>query len=230
VARYERRQTRAQARLEQERRRHRARAIRRAIAIAAAAAIAVAAIVVAAIVVAGHRTNRVSGAASGSQGGVLASISGQAQGGTVGGVQCNTNEQTVYHIHAHLTVYVNGQQRIIPEGIGIPPPQQVVQTSSGPFVTSGACFYWLHTHDRTGVIHIESPTQRAYTLGQFFAIWNQPLSAGQVGPAKGNVTVFVDGHRYSGNPSGITLAAHELIQLDVGTVTPFQPFTFPSGL
>src|SRR3989304_3495456 len=33
------------------------------------------------------------------------------------------------------------------------------------------CIFWLHTHDSTGLLHIEAPEQRAFTLGQFFAIW-----------------------------------------------------------
>jgi hypothetical protein len=33
------------------------------------------------------------------------------------------------------------------------------------------CIYWLHTHDGTGIIHIESPIKRDFTLGQFFDIW-----------------------------------------------------------
>ena len=230
MPRHERRQSAPQAKVDQVRRRQRARVIRRVIAVAIAAAIAVAAIVVAVFAVTTHGTNRTARTASGAPPAFLASTGGQAQGGPVDGVQCDAGEQTAYHIHAHVAVFVGGEQRTIPEGIGIPPPQQVVQTSSGPFVTGGACFYWLHTHDRTGVIHIESPTQRAYTLGQFFAIWNQPLSGGQVGPAKGTVTVMVDGRRYSGDPASITLTAHELIQLDVGSVVPFRPFTFPPGL
>ena len=47
----------------------------------------------------------------------------------------------------------------------------------------GQCIYWLHTHAPDGVIHIESPTQRIYTLGNFFDDWRQPLSADQVGGA-----------------------------------------------
>jgi hypothetical protein len=155
--------------VDQVRRRQRARVIRRVIAVAIAAVIAVAAIDVAVHAVSTHRTNQAR-TASGGPGPFLASTSGQAQGGPVDGVQCNAGEQTAYHIHAHLAVFVGGQQRTIPEGVGITPPQQVMQTSSGPFVTGGSCFYWLHTHDRTGVIHIESPTQSTYTLGQFFAI------------------------------------------------------------
>ena len=123
---------------------------------------------------------------------------------------------------------MNGAQQTIPYGVGI--PGGTAQDSNGlQYVASGSCFYWLHTHDQTGVIHIESPVQKFYTLGDFFAVWGQPLSSGQVGPAKGTLAVYVDGSRYAGDPASITLTAHKLIQIDVGKdVTP-QPFTFPSG-
>ena len=51
----------------------------------------------------------------------------------------------------------------------------------GRSAAGGQCIYWLHTHAPDGVIHIESPTQRIYTLGNFFDEWRQPLSANQVG-------------------------------------------------
>jgi hypothetical protein len=144
-------------------------------------------------------------------------------------VACNAGEQLAYHIHAHLSVYVNGQPKTIPYGIGIknPIPEQ---TSVGPFVSQGDCFYWIHVHDLSGVIHIESPTQRTYTLGQFFDLWGQPLSTTQVGPATGQVTAFVNGAPYQGDPRSIPLTAHQRIQLDVGTVVPSQGYQFPGGL
>jgi hypothetical protein len=89
------------------------------------------------------------------------------------------------------------------------------------------CFYWLHTHTTDGVIHIESPTQRIYTLGNFFDEWRQPLSSTQVGPAKDKVTAFADGKPWTKDPRSIPLNAHSVIQLDVGTATPaFQPISF----
>jgi hypothetical protein len=162
---------------------------------------------------------------------LLASTDGQAQGQLVDGISCDTSEQVVYHIHAHLAVYTNGKLRIVPEGIGIVPPTQVVQTSAGPFVVAGTCFYWLHSHTADGIIHIESPTQRVYTLGNYFDIWNQPLTTTQVGSARGQVTAFVDGQPFNGDPRSIPLDAHSVIQLDVGSASPGpQPFTFPAGL
>ena len=162
---------------------------------------------------------------------LLASTDGQSQGQTVDGISCDTSEQVVYHIHAHLAVYTNGKLRIIPEGIGIVPPTQVVQTSAGAFVVSGKCFYWLHSHTADGIIHVESPSQRVYTLGNYFDIWNQPLSTTQVGPEHGAVTAFVDGQSFTGDPRSIPLNAHSVIQLDVGSASPGpQAFTFPAGL
>ncbi|MEY9946887.1 hypothetical protein [Kitasatospora sp. GAS1066B] len=90
-------------------------------------------------------------------------------------------------------------------------------TPNGVFVQASNCYYWLHTHASDGIIHIESPTQTRYTLGQFFDIWQQPLSATQVGPAVGPVTAYVNGEPATGNPRDIVLQPHEDIQLDVGT-------------
>jgi hypothetical protein len=159
----------------------------------------------------------------------LASTAGAATGQTVGGIPCEANEGTTYHVHAHLAVYVNGAARSVPAGVGIP-GAQIVPTSTGPFATGTSCYYWLHTHTADGIIHIEAPAPRSFTLADFFAIWGQPLSTTQVGPAQGQVVAYVDGQRYTGAPGSIQLGAHTLVQLDVGTDVPPQPFTFPSGL
>jgi hypothetical protein len=147
----------------------------------------------------------------------LATLANAASGQTIDGVQCNNGEQTVTHVHSHLTIFVNGQARVIPYGVGIP-GFTAVQTSAGAFVTNGTCFYWLHTHAEDGIIHIESPSLTTkFTLGQFFAEWGIPLSSTQVGPAKGKVTVFFGGKLYTGDPANLPLGYHYQIQLDVGT-------------
>jgi hypothetical protein len=160
----------------------------------------------------------------------LAGVSGSATGQPVDGISCQTNEQTLFHIHAHLTVFVNGAARQIPAAIGIP-GAQVQNTARGPFIASGTCFYWLHTHAADGIIHIESPVKRTYTLGDFFDEWGQPLGPDQVGPATGKVTAIYAGKAYTGNPRDIPLTKHAQIQLEVGTPrVAQQPITFPSGL
>lgn len=149
------------------------------------------------------------------------------QGSPVDTIGCSTTEQVVYHIHAHLSLYVNGKQLAVPLGVGIVPPRQVVQN----FVSGGKCYYWLHTHDATGIIHIESPSKRDYTLGNFFDIWGRPLSSTDLLGHKGPVTVFVNGKRYTGDPRNIVLTAHLQIALETGSpiVTP-PTYTFPAGL
>ena len=153
-----------------------------------------------------------------------------ASGHSVDGIRCQTSEQTIFHIHAHLTVFVQGAARQVPAGLGIP-GAQAQSTAQGPFIASGTCFYWLHTHAADGIIHIESPVHRSYTLGEFFDEWGQPLGPGQVGPAKGHVTAIYNGEAYLGSPSDIPLTAHAQIQLEVGTplVAPLK-ITWPSGL
>lgn len=168
---------------------------------------AVALAVVAAIAFTGGRTTTTAG------------VRGMAQGAVMDGVACQTTEQAVYHIHAHLAIYDSGAAREVPAGVGIP-----------GFAEGGKCLYWLHTHDASGIIHVESPTKRVYTLGQFFDIWGQPLSSSQVGRVTGSVTAFVNGKRFSGDPSSIKLTPHAVIQLDVGTVVPPHSYTFTRGL
>jgi hypothetical protein len=160
----------------------------------------------------------------------LAPLTGQTSGGVVDGIGAGNTEQLAFHIHAHLAIYVNGRQETIPYGIGVLPPMQLQQTVEGPFVVGGTAFYWLHTHDDSGVIHIESPVVRQYTLGEFFDIWGQPLGPTQVGPVRGPVTIRVDGRTVTGDPRDVPLDEHSVIQLDVGSVGPLQPFTFPAGL
>lgn len=159
----------------------------------------------------------------------LASLLNSATGQTVDGIHCEAGERTQVHVHTHLTVFVNGQARVIPYGIGIP-GFQAVQTPQGPFVQTGSCFYWLHVHADDGIIHVESPTTTGtYTLGQFFDEWGIPLSSTQVGPATGKVTVFftAPGEKtgiYTGDPRNLPLGDNYQIQLEVGApiVAPVQ--------
>jgi hypothetical protein len=95
--------------------------------------------------------------------------------------------------------------------------EQATQTSSGAYVEQGSCFYYLHTHAADGIIHIESPVQRTYTLGEFFDEWGQPLSQHQAGPDHGKVTVIVNGKVFQGNPRDVPLGSHENLQVEVGT-------------
>jgi dipeptidyl aminopeptidase/acylaminoacyl peptidase len=130
-----------------------------------------------------------------------------ATGQVVDGISCMTSEGSVQHYHAQLYVYVNGQNQPVPTEIGIP---------------NGQCLYALHTHDASGIIHIESPDNSPYVLGNLFDIWGQPLSTTnfmghQVGGANKLVIDVYDANGkmtvYTGNPLDLKLAEHQTIYL-----------------
>jgi hypothetical protein len=127
-------------------------------------------------------------------------------------------EGTALHIHAHLDVFANGSPVQVPAEIGIDQAQQQISP--------------LHTHDSTGVIHIESPDKTAtFTLGQFFTEWQVSLAADHIGgltvDATHHLKVYVNGKPYTANPANLVLAAHDEIAIVYGTDA--QPVTVPSS-
>jgi hypothetical protein len=161
---------------------------------------------------------------------ILVNTAHGADGKTVDGISSSGSEQLAFHVHSHLQIYVNGKQRNLPYGIGIVPPLSVQSEGGQSFAGGGKAIYWLHTHDESGIVHIESPVQRTFTLGNFFDIWGQKLNAQQVGPAHGKVTAYLNGKEFSGDPTKIKLGAHQVIQLDVGKVIAPKSYTFPAGV
>ena len=125
---------------------------------------------------------------------------------TIDGIECNPMEQAVFHIHAHLDIIINGVYFLVPSQIGIP----------------SNCFYWLHTHDESGIIHIEAPMHRDFTLGQFFDIWGKKLSNDQifnyVANANNPLNVYINGTKVSDgtNYRDIKLHAHDEIAIVYG--------------
>jgi hypothetical protein len=100
-----------------------------------------------------------------------------ASGQTVDGMECTGSEQLVYHIHAYLAIYVDGNPITVPPGIGIVAP---AGSGESALASNGlkSCIYPLHVHDgEVNIVHIESPIQKTYTTGNFFDLWGQSLSA-----------------------------------------------------
>jgi hypothetical protein len=162
---------------------------------------------------------------------VLAGVRTVKLNQTIDGVTCQAAEKVAFHIHAHLTIFVDGKARQVPYGVGIGPPLAGVNTTAGPFVEQGSCFMWLHTHASDGIIHIEAPKQETFTLGQFFAVWGVKLGPTQLGPASGKVTTFLNGKVWTGSAAAVPLSSETQIQLDIGTplVAP-EHIVFPKGL
>jgi hypothetical protein len=161
----------------------------------------------------------------------LAAASTTLSGRVIDGIGCQTQgkESVKYHIHIRVAIYVNGHMVRLPGGIGVTQPQLVEKYSTGKFYDAGLydCLYWLHTHVADGIIHVEAPTKQAFTLGQFFDVWNQPLGISRLGPAKGAVVVFENGKKIAGNLRNTRLLAGGVIQIDVGTpVIPYHSLTY----
>jgi hypothetical protein len=135
-------------------------------------------------------------------------------------------EGTKLHIHAHLYVVVNGRIYPVPALIGINVQQRFIAE--------------LHTHDVTGIIHVESPTIRSFTLGEFFDVWGLRFSSrclgGYCATGKKQVMVWVHGKRVTTDPRKIVLKSHESIVVAYGTLASLKPlgpipatYPFPKG-
>ena len=126
-------------------------------------------------------------------------------------------EAFVVHIHQHLDLYVRGKHEPIPALIGI----NVKERYLSPF----------HTHDFSGVIHVESPTRRTFTLGQFWDVYGVRFDSHCVGGVCGRVRVWVNGRRWTGSPRAVVLRSHEEIVVAVGAPPARIPrrYGFPAG-
>jgi hypothetical protein len=153
---------------------------------------------------------------------LLASASSSSLG--IDNIRCEVIEHLNFHIHAHLDIFINGKPSVVPSQIGIIPNK---------------CLYWMHTHDDTGVIHIESPENRNFTLGQFFDIWNEKFNNTQifdniVSNSKNNtLSVYVNGNKASSvDYRDIKLTSHDEIAIVYGKPPDTIPsiYHFPKGL
>ena len=142
------------------------------------------------------------------------------------GLPC-AEEMLQVHYHAHLDINGDGNAVVVPQYVGF-----VVQ---GTNVVGLAP---LHTHDNTGIIHIENSVPATFTLEQFFIEWGVKFSPNCLGPycaGKGKeLAVFVDGKRYTGDPTKLVLKMHQEIAIEYGDTgklpTPPSSYAFPAGL
>jgi hypothetical protein len=121
---------------------------------------------------------------------------------SIDGITCQNTEQSGMHIHAHVSIFINGSSVPIPANVGIAP--------------NGSCLYWLHTHDASGVIHIEAPSGTAFTLKGFLDIWKsrfQELGYPSELDQSSGWQVYVNGKAFTGDFHAIPLQAHTLITL-----------------
>jgi hypothetical protein len=135
-----------------------------------------------------------------------------------------TEEGNALHIHQHLDIFIDGKPVTVPKDIGINFDERFISP--------------LHTHDRTGVIHVESDKVQDFTLGQFFDVWGVRFTQNCIGGycAKGNekLRVFSNGKPVSGDPRRLVLTSHQEIAVVYGSANPSIPipssYKFDEGL
>jgi hypothetical protein len=180
-----------------------------------------------------------------------ATAQGGGQGQQVDGITPAPTMSSNYHVHAFLGLFVNGKEITIPDAIGFVNPFGDYPTTdkcTGGYINTecwGSTIYDLHTHDPSGMIHMESATPTCapctmsiFTLGTLFDVWGVSVNAGPVGNFghfQGQVTVYTSPLQYAGcaqslcvtpstsysmytgDPRTIPLYSHTAVWVVVGT-------------
>jgi hypothetical protein len=165
------------------------------------------------------------------------------QGSPVDGVPCLPSMSNDYHIHIFLGIVVRGKMMAIPDAIGMVNPGPEVNG----YVNSAQCFYEIHTHDASGIVHVEVARQIPvstviYHLRNVLAVWGVKHGKNFFGPFKGKMHVFIGNvpqigtttvtsyAPYAGHINAIPLRSHEAIWIEIGrkyfNASQLPPVTF----
>ena len=120
----------------------------------------------------------------------------------------------IMHIHPHLTITMDSKPFTVASQIGIDLPLWIDHTldkyGMQEMAMAGGTMPGmapLHTHDSSGIIHVESSVNRIYTLGEFFKVWGLNLNGK-------TVKATVDGKQVP-DFKNIVLKDGEQIALDI---------------
>ncbi len=125
----------------------------------------------------------------------VTSVNGESLAPLIDGMRCTASEGSVMHVHPRLSLVLDARNVSVPAGIG------AVETR---------CLYNIHTHDTSGIVHVESPTAMNFTLGELFDVWNKTRTYGsEFVPSNldkyASVTAYVNGVEYKGDYRNIVL-------------------------
>jgi hypothetical protein len=111
----------------------------------------------------------------------------------------------VLHHHDLLQVFIHGDTIPVPADIGI----SSVGTTA------------MHTHDNSGIMHMESSVPFNFKLGQFFDVWGLQLTDSCIGgycdSGPNQLRVYVNGKQITSNVRDIALTQHEDVVVTFGT-------------
>jgi hypothetical protein len=142
----------------------------------------------------------------------------------VDGLNCEATMPENYHVHSHLSLFLDGEAIAVPGQIGIVPQ-----------AAGGHCYYNLHTHDKSGKLHVEAPAPGTFTLGQIMDIWGQPLAGDNFAGITGKpIVVYVTDAgvvtQASGDWRNIELTSHREITVQIGSaITEIPHFTWSAN-
>lgn len=161
-------------------------------------------------------------------------------------VTCKPTMSNIYHVHVFFGVYVNGTYLATPDTIGMFDP---IPEPKSHFTNKAQCYYDVHTHDASGIVHVESTdpnhipvTGTVFNVRQLFDEWGISVSANNFGPFNGPVRVITSGQIYrggpgngvvyrssytqwTGDPNAVPLYSHEVLFYEVG---PKYPSVLPN--
>ena len=154
------------------------------------------------------------------------------KGSPIDKIPCSPTEYlNDYHVHMYLGIVYKGRQIAVPDAIGMkgPGPEQ------NGYISTAGCFYYIHTHDASGMIHVESPNSlppsaTVYKFKDVLAVWGMKYSRTSFGPFRGELRIFI------GNPTSlgetqvshytqfknasqlgtIAVKSHEVIWIEIG--------------
>jgi hypothetical protein len=116
-------------------------------------------------------------------------------------------EGTTMHVHANVQIFVHGTQETVPANIGIDDATGTIQS--------------IHTHDDTGVIHLESSQTRTFTLGELFGVWGIRFTPSCLGAycndQENKIRVYVDGQEATGDARQVPLDDQTVVVVTYGT-------------
>lgn len=111
------------------------------------------------------------------------------------------------HTHQHIDIYIHGKAIPVPGLIGISMAHRIAGS--------------VHTEDTSGVIHVESPIDERFFLGQFFDVWGVRFDSSCIGgycaAASDVLSVYVNGAKYTGDPRELPLSDQEEIAVVFGS-------------
>jgi hypothetical protein len=112
------------------------------------------------------------------------------------------------HIHPHLSIKVDGRPVTIPANIGIDPRLYNDHSLDCFMPDMGGPIAATHTHDASGILHIEAGVQRDFKLGDFLNVWGVDLAGVNVGAR-------LNGEAFQGDARDIPLSDGARIELEL---------------